>query len=107
MTWIQTKRITGRSRSTIYRVWNQEESLEKKSRPGRPRLISKRVLKLILKKSVQEKATCSKIIKELNLKVSHDTVLRAIRENEQRKWGKKKACFNLDEKKKKIGLIGR
>lgn len=62
MTWIQTKRITGRSSSTIY-VFGIKKAFGKKPRPGRPRLITKRVLKMILKNQFKKRQHAAKLLK--------------------------------------------
>ncbi|OQS55782.1 tc3a [Ecytonucleospora hepatopenaei] len=98
----QIIRLTGKSKSTIHRIWAQKEVKPPASRPGRPPLLKGRLLKMVIKKSKGERITCRKIIGELNLNVSHDTVSRALRKNDERSWDKMKPSPHLTEEKKKI-----
>ncbi|OQS53407.1 hypothetical protein EHP00_2346 [Ecytonucleospora hepatopenaei] len=61
---------------------------------------------MVIKKSKGERITCRKIIGELNLNVSHDTVSRALRKNDERSWDKMKPSPHLTEEKKRSGSNG-
>ncbi|OQS53850.1 tc3a [Ecytonucleospora hepatopenaei] len=91
--------ITGRSKSTIYKIWALDEINDTKTRPGRPRIIKKRTIKKVIKKSYEKGATARTIIGDLGLSVSKDTIRRILKRDGRKGWGKRKRSPALTPEK--------
>lgn len=78
-----------KSKSTVYWIWRAGEIVPNRKHTGRPRILSKRVVKSVIKKSYEKGATTTSIIENLGFIVSKDTVRRVIKRDACKSLGKK------------------